>query len=151
MSTLKNDLAKYKLELSLRKKLTTTDIQEGDELIRVGSKVTLIERSKTTHPSHSITVVKVTNQPHYKPNGGNATGVYMDSLRTVFFTKHYPSLDIQEVPEIPEKNVLPSFVIVEGMREICPGITAEEFWTEFASQVGKRIETENYLRSKRRK
>lgn len=150
MSTIKDDLARYSLELSLRKKMSNTPLQPGNELLRVGSKVTLRETSQMTHPSHSIVVAKVTNQMVYKPNNGNANGVYASHLKDVYFTKHYPGLET-EVPDIPESHELPSFVIAEGMREVVPGITSEEFWTEFALQVGKRIETEAYLRRKRRK
>lgn len=150
MSTLKDDIAMYKLEQKLRKQMNNTPLKPGDELLRVGSKVTLLETSQTKHPNHSIVVTKVTNQMVYKPNNGNAGGVYASHLKDVYFTKHYPGLET-EVPAILESQELPSYVIVEGMRQVVPGITAEEFWTEFAIQVGKRIETETYLRRKRRK
>lgn len=146
--SLQDDIAMYRKELAIQKQMKITPLKPGDELIRVGSKITLLQTSQMTHKSHDIVVMKVTNQPHYKKNNGNARGVYMDSLRTIFFTKHYSGLET-EVPVMLEP--LPSYVIAEGLREVCPGITANEFWTEFAFQVGKRIETENYLRKKRRK
>lgn len=150
MSTLKDDIAMYKKELAIQKQMRVTPLQPGNELLRVGSKVSHLKTSQTKHPSHTIVVAKVTNQMVYKPNNGNAGGVYASHLKDVYFTKHYPGLETV-VPDIPESQELPSFVVVEGMREVCPGITAEEFWTEFAIQVGKRIETEKYLKRKRRK
>lgn len=149
MSTLKDDIAMYSRSKELRHKLASTPLKDGETAYIHGGKVITEKNNEHTHPSHSIRVIRVTNQMVYKPNGGNAGGVYPSHLRTLYFTEHFPSKEVQPVPTIPEP--VPSHFVAAYSTPIWQGVTLGDWLEEMAYTIQARVNYDKEVRKARRK
>lgn len=149
--SLQKDYQSYQYERNLHNAFIKTPLKEGESCIKFQGKILVERQGNHPQPNHSIEVDKIDDQPVYKPNNGNAQGVYLSHFKTVYLTKHTRQIEKIPVPEIKEYQETPSFVLAELMTQIVPGITLGTFLDEVLINILKRSEYEKELRKLQRK
>lgn len=149
--SLETDYKIFKYERNLDTYFKKTPLKEGETCIKFKGQIIVERQGNHPQPNHNIEVDIIPEYPVYKPNGGNANGVYPSHTKTLFITKHTRVEEKIPVPEIKEQPEIPSHVLAELMTNIVPGITLGMFLDEVVIKIGERMQYEKEIRKAKRK